>query len=114
VNDELPLLAALTQCFEKDEVLQGYHLRTVPFRTKAIAETRFAAWRNEASAWLGPPMGEDRRDDWQRVWWPDLRMKRSSRGISLWIRTADVGHWWNNPELWRDPGLEGLWSWDPE
>lgn len=112
MNDDLPLLAALTQCFEKDEVIDGYHPRTVPFRNEEVAKARFAAWQAELTRWLGPPAGEDSGAGWQRAWWPALRMKRTRRGIALWVRTASVDRWWHDAELWRGPGLEGLWQWD--
>jgi hypothetical protein len=112
MNEDLSLLAALTQCFEKDETFDGYHLRTVPFRTEAIARARFAAWRNELAHWLGPPDGEDSDDAAERVSWPQLRMKRSGRGVALWVRSAGVDRWWHDAALWQDPGLDGLWRWE--
>ena len=112
MNEDLTLLAALTQCFEKDEKLGGYHPRTVPFPSESIAEARFAAWKAEIERWLGPPEGEDAGEGWQRAWWPDLRMKRSQRGVALWVRSACVERWWHDPNLWQAPGLDGLWQWD--
>jgi hypothetical protein len=113
MNEDLSLLAALTQCFEKDEIIGGFHLRTVPFRTEEIAAAHFAAWRAELERWLGPPSGADAGNDWQRVWWSELRMKRSCRGLALWVRSARVDQWWHEQDLWQAPGLESLWRWDP-
>lgn len=113
MNENLSLLEALTQCFEKDEMLDGYHLRTAPFRTEEIARERFEIWRRQIELWLGSPDGEDNDGDWQRVWWPQLRMKRSQRGIALWIRSGRVERWWHDADLWQAPGLGGLWKWDP-
>lgn len=112
MNDDLSLLAALTQCFEKDEMIEGYHMRTVPFRSEAVAKKRFAAWKAEIERWLGDLEGADAGDDWQRAWWPALRMKRSGRGITLWVRSARVERWWHDDRLWQEPGLEGMWRWD--
>jgi len=112
MNEDLSLLAALTQCFEKDEILEGHHLRTVPFRSGATAKARFSAWRQEIERWIGCPDGEDQGDDWQRAWWPELRMKRQQRGIALWVRSSHVGRWWHDSDLWQAPGLDGLWQWD--
>ena len=114
-NEDLTLLAVLSQCFEVDEMIDGYHLRTAPFGSETVAVARFAQWKSEIEHWLGPREGEDAGgdgEDWQRAWWPDLRMKRTGRGIAFWVRSARVERWWHDTELWEDPGLDGLWQWE--
>ena len=51
MNADLSLIAALTQCFEKDEMIDGFHFRTVPFVDAATARERFETWRREIIRW---------------------------------------------------------------
>ena len=111
--EETSLLGVLIDCFEKNEMLEGWFMRQLPLADPQTAARKYRAFRDELVRWKGPPMAEDEGEGWQRADWGDIRMKHAGRGIMIWVRQAGVSKWWHEDETWADDPLAKVWDWDP-
>ena len=75
--EDTSLLAALADCFEKNECLGGWFMRQLPLADAPAAARKYREFRAELVRWKGPPLAEDEGPDWQRADWGEIRMKRA-------------------------------------
>ncbi len=112
-QDDSTLLDILIDGFEKNEVMDGFHWRQLPLRDEAAAVRKFAALSDEARAWKGAPMREEKQDGRRISAWPDLEIRQIGRGIMVRARAPGF-RWWHDAETWRDDPIGPLYAWVEE
>lgn len=111
--EETSLLGMLADCFEKNELIEGWFRRELPLADPPAAGRKYREFREELVRWKGRPQAEDAGPGWQRADWGDIRMKQAGRGIMVWLRSAGVSQWWHESRIWAGDPLADAWEWDP-
>ena len=105
------LLDVLIDGFEKNEVLRGFHWRTLPARDETAAIEKYESFVAEACAWKGMPLSQ-RHDGPRRITqWEDLQIRQLGRGIMILVRAPRFSDWWHDDETWRDDPFGGIYDW---
>jgi hypothetical protein len=105
------LVDVLVDGFEKNEVMYGFHWRSLPMPDEEAARRKFASLVAEALSWKGAPLRDQRAGSRQLVGWKDLEIRQAGRGIMVRIRTPAFSDWWNAPETWFDDPMGPLFAW---
>lgn len=109
--DDVTLLDVLIDGFEKNEVLDGFHWRSLPMPDEAAAVRKYAALREEATRWKGEPPLHDDGSERRIIAWPDLEIRQAGRAIMVRARAPSFSDWWNDAETWRDDPMGPLFAW---
>lgn len=110
-REDATLLDVLIDGFEKNEIVDGFHWRVLPFADEAETVRRFGALAGEARHWKGPPDREVEEAGRRLVAWPDLEVRQAGYGIVIRVRTPGFADWWHDTATWEgDPmGLVHAW-----
>ena len=96
--EDATLIDVLIDGFEKNEILRGFHWRTLPLRDEAAAIEKFAALVAEARAWKGDAV-EERSDGARRLTrWDNLQIRQLGRGVMVLVRAPHFSDWWHERE----------------
>jgi hypothetical protein len=105
------LLDLLIDGFEKNEVLEGFHWRTLPMPDELSAEAKFESLVAEAERWKGPARRTEAAKGRRLVAWPDMDIRQADRGILLRVKTPRFEKWWHDRATWEGDPLEPIYSW---
>jgi len=109
--EDATLIDVLIDGFEKNEILRGFHWRTLPLRDETVAVDKFAALVAEARAWKGEPV-EERREGVRRLArWEDLQIRQLGRGIMVLVRAPHFSDWWHERDTWKDDPFGPIYAW---
>ncbi len=104
------LLELLIDGFEKNEVLEGFHWRTLPMPDEASARAKFDSLVTEGERWKGAAR---RREAAERrlAAWSGMEIRQSGRGILLRARATGFEKWWNDRAVWEGDPLAPIYAW---
>jgi hypothetical protein len=104
------LLDVLIDAFEKNEVMYGFHWRTLPMPDEASAVRKCAALVEEARRWKGAPSREESTPTRRMAAWDGLEIRQAGRGIMVLAR-APWFSWWHSREAWEGDPIGPLYDW---
>jgi hypothetical protein len=113
-RDDVSLLDVLVDGFERNEVMGGWHWRTLPLVDEESAIRRFGEFVQEATRWKGAPervLSEPAR---RLAAWSDLEVRQCGRGILVRARAPRFGSWWHVPATWDGDPLGPVYDWIEE
>jgi hypothetical protein len=110
--EDMSLLGVLMDCFEKNEIWDGWFLRRLPLADATTAARKYREFRDELVRWKGAPRAEETGETWRRSDWGDIRVKQAGRGIMIWARSDGVSDWWHESESWQGDPLAEAWHWE--
>src|SRR5438094_3048114 len=99
-QEQATLLDVLIDGFEKNEMMGGFHWRTLPMPDESAATSKFASLADEGTRWKGPPARFHDEAPRRLAAWPDLEIRQAGRrdgagsraGVRpLVARAEDVG-----------------------
>lgn len=105
------LLDVLIDAFEKNEVLHGFHVRSLPLPDESSAVRKFESFVAEARRWKGDPDHLEERPARRRAAWPDFEVRQAGRGVLLLVRATGFSSWWNTADTWRDDPMGEVRAW---
>ncbi|HEY4181768.1 MAG TPA: hypothetical protein VGM90_33215 [Kofleriaceae bacterium] len=105
------LLELLCDGFEKNEVWDGFFMRTLPLHDEATAVGRFESFVAEATAWKGPPLGTLNDNGRRRAQWDDLDIRQAGRGVLVRAKSGRFTDWWHADETWADQPMDSIYAW---
>jgi len=109
--EEATLLDVLVDGFEKNEILAGFHWRTLPMPDEASAARKFAALSDEARRWKGDPSRLRTEPPRRHAAWTDLEIGQAGRGILVRVRAPWFARWWNERATWEDDPMGAIYDW---
>ena len=109
--EEATLLDVLVDGFEKNEILAGFHWRTLPMPDEASAARKFAALSDEARRWNGAPSQLRDAPPRRRAAWTDLEIRQAGRGILVRARAPWFARWWHERATWEDDPMGAIYDW---
>lgn len=109
--EDVTLLDILVDGFEKNEVLDGFHWRTLPMPDEAAAVRKYAALANEGERWKGQPTRRDEQPERRITAWADLEIRQAGRGIMVRARAPWFATWWHDAATWRDDPMDQFYEW---
>jgi hypothetical protein len=104
------LLDVLIDGFEKNEVMGGFHWRSLPMRNESAAMIKFNALAEEARRWKGQPDRLDESGPRRIAAWPDLEIRQIGRGIMVRARAPSF-EWWHDRATWDGDPLGPIYEW---
>jgi hypothetical protein len=112
MNDrqDVGLLEVLIDGFEKNEVLEGFHWRTLPMPDEATAKAKFRSLVAEAERWKGEPR-KCEAGERDLAAWPDMDIRQSGRGILVRVKATGFAKWWNDGDAWEGDPLAAIYRW---
>ena len=105
------LLDILVDGFEKNEVLGGFHWRSLPMPDEASAVAKFDTLAKEAERWKGAPSHREEGNERRLAQWSDLEIRQSGRGIMVLVRAPRFDGWWHKQTTWKDNPMGSLYAW---
>jgi hypothetical protein len=108
---EATLLDVLIDGFEKNEILHGYHIRTLPLPDEGSAIAKFTEFAAEARRWKGQPVLEVTEERRRRVAWDDLEIRQARRGVLVLVRAPRFSRWWHEAATWTDDPMGATYEW---
>jgi hypothetical protein len=108
---ELTLIDVLIDGFEKNEILGGFHWRSLPMPSQAEAIRAFGAFLEEGRRWKGTPSRVDLAAGRRLVAWEDLEIRQAGRGVLVRVRAPRLDAWWNAEATWAADPMEALYAW---
>lgn len=109
--EDATLLDILVDGFEKNEIIEGFHLRILPMPDAEAAIRKFTALNAEAERWKGRPEHKEEQPDRRLAVWPDLEIVAAGRGIMLRVRAPRFDEWWHEESTWRGAPLDMIYDW---
>lgn len=114
MDQDVTLLDILVDGFEKNEILHGYHWRSLPLPNDADAIRRFAALVEEARRWKGQPLRLQEESPRRHAVWTDLEIRQAGRGIMILVRAPNFDRWWHDSATWEGDPMGPLFDWMEE
>jgi len=111
--EDTTLLELLIDGFEKNEVLGGFHMRTLPLPDEATAARKFADFLEEARRWKGEPGTRSSTSERQLAAWSDMEIRQAGRGVMVRVRPPRF-EWWNQAATWTDDPMQQIEFWIDE
>jgi hypothetical protein len=108
------LLDVLIDAFEKNEMLDGMHWRTLPLPDEAAAVSKLAELAEEARRWKGEPTRDDDQGVRRVISWPGLELRRVGRGIMVRVRAPRFSSWWDERDVWAGDPMGPIFEWIDE
>jgi hypothetical protein len=109
--EDASLLDVLIDGFEKNEVLRGFHWRTLPARDEAAAIEKYESLVAEARAWKGTPLNQRRDGPRNITQWRDLQIRQLGRGVIVLVRAPRFSDWWHDEKTWRGDPFGPIYEW---
>ena len=107
------LLELLIDGFEKNEVLGGFHMRTLPLPDEATAAGKFAEFIDEVRRWKGEPATGISTPERQLAAWSDMEIRQAGRGVMVRVRQPRF-EWWHLAASWADHPMQQIYDWIDE
>jgi hypothetical protein len=104
------LLELLIDGFEKNEVLEGFHWRTLPMADAASAEAKFRSLVAEAERWKGTARTHEAAGR-RMATWSDMEIRQSGRGILVRVKASGFERSWNDGATWEGDPLAPIYEW---
>ena len=111
IPEDATLIDVLIDGFEKNEVMRGFHWRTLPLCDEAAAADKFAALVGEASAWKGEPVDLRREGPRRLARWHDLQVRQLGRGVMVLVLAPHFSDWWHEADAWKDDPFGPMYDW---
>lgn len=105
------LLDILIDGFEKNEIMRGFHWRSLPMSDESAAVAKLEALAEEGRRWKGQPLRSEEHDGRRVIAWPDLQLRQAGRGVMVLVRAPRFGDWWHSAATWRDDPMCPLYEW---
>src|SRR5262245_26991838 len=105
------LLDVLIDGFEKNEVMDGFHWRSLPMPDEESAAHKFGALVDEARDWKGPPSHVDEGLHRRLAIWPDLEIRQAGSGVMVRARAPWFESWWHDRSTWDGDPMGPLYEW---
>lgn len=112
--EDATLLDVLLDGFEKNEIMGGFHWRTLPMPDEHAALRKFTSLSGEAERWKGPPTRGEEQPGRRLAAWPDLEIRLARRGLMVRARAPWFSDWWDEKETWRGEPLGPVYDWIAE
>jgi hypothetical protein len=112
--EEATLLDVLIDGFEKNEILGGFHWRTLPMPDEDAALRKFTALCEEAQRWKGSPPRVEEQPGRRLAAWPDLEIRLAGRGLLVRARAPWFSEWWHEEATWQGDPLGPIYDWSAE
>jgi hypothetical protein len=109
--ENLTLLDVLIDAFEKNEILDGFHWRSLPMPDEAAAVRKFASLSDEAARWKGSHVRYEEREHRRLVAWDDLEIRQAGRGVMVRARAPRLDGWWHDRATWEGDPMGALYDW---
>jgi hypothetical protein len=109
--EDATLLDVLVDGFEKNEVMRGFHWRTLPMRDELAAVRKYESLVAEARAWKGAPVEESSQGKRRSARWNDLQVRQLGRGVMVLARAPRFDDWWHAEDTWRDDPFGPMYEW---
>src|SRR5206468_166888 len=110
-QEQATLLDVLIDGFEKNEMMGGFHWRTLPMPDESAATSKFASLADEGTRWKGPPARFHDKAPRRLVAWPDLEIRQVGRGVMVRARAPGFGHWWHERKTWEGDPMGPIYDW---
>ena len=110
-RSEVGLLDLLIDGFEKNEVLDGFHLRALPMPDELAAVAKFESLVAEAECWKGPANQAEAAEGRRLAAWPDMDILQVGRGILLRAKAPRFERWWHERSTWEGEPLGPVYTW---
>jgi hypothetical protein len=110
-RSDVTLLDLLIDGFEKNEIMGGFHWRSLPLPDEAAAVRKYASLADEATRWKGEPLRREERDERRLVAWEDLEIRQAGRGVMVRARAPWFDRWWHEPTTWRGNPMGAIFDW---
>jgi hypothetical protein len=105
------LLDLLIDGFEKNEMLEGFHSRTLPMPDELSAQAKFESLVAEAERWKGPAQRTERDKGRRLAVWSDMDIRQAGPGILLRAKAPRFERWWHDSATWEGDPLGPIYSW---
>lgn len=112
--EDASLLDVLIDGFEKNEVMDSFHWRTLPLRDEERAVAKLDELATEAIRWKGSPLRDERTGPRRIVAWADLELRQIGRGLMVRARTTGFSAWWHERETWENDPMGPIHDWVDE
>lgn len=109
--EKATLLDVLIDGFEKNEVFDGFHWRSLPMPDEPAAACKFAALSEEATRWKGRPAQLAEAGPRRIAAWPDLEIRQLGRGIMVRVRAPWLSDWWHEDVTWEGDPIGPIYEW---
>jgi len=109
--EDATLIDVLTDGFEKNEVLYGFHWRALPLTDEVAAVRKFAALAEEASRWKGQPLRNEEQRGRRLLAWSDLEIRQAGRGVMLRVKAPRFDDWWHEASSWAGDPMKQIHEW---
>ncbi|HVH42471.1 MAG TPA: hypothetical protein VM925_09005 [Labilithrix sp.] len=113
-RQDVTLIDVLIDGFEKNEIMRGFHWRSLPMPDEGTARAKFDALVDEARRWKGPPTRENLRSERRIAAWSDIEIRQVGRGIMVLVRAPGFDAWWHDKSTWKDDPMGALYKWVKE
>jgi hypothetical protein len=111
---ELTLVDVLIDGFEKNEILGGFHWRSLPMPSQAEAIRAFGGFLEEGRRWKGTPTRVDLAAGRRLVAWEDMEIRQAGRGVLVRVRAPWLEVWWNHEATWAGDPMKAIDAWIKE
>ena len=110
-RDKITLLEVLTDGFEKNEILYGYHTRVLPLPTEPDAIAKFGEFVDEVKRWQGEPKRSLEQTGRRLAAWSDLEIRQAGCGVMVRVSSAWFTDWWSDENVWAHDPLGDVYEW---
>jgi hypothetical protein len=111
MQQDISLVDVLIDGFEKNEILRGYHWRTLPLPSEADAIRKFNSLVEEARRWKGEPLRVLDDSSRRLVAWSDIEIRQAGRGIMIRVRAPNFDRWWHDAATWEGDPVGPIFDW---
>ena len=105
------LLDVLIDGFEKNEMLHGFHMRTLPMPDETAAAHKFTELLVEGRRWKGDPLESESGPGRQLVRWSDLEIRQAGRAIMVRVKAPRFDSWWHEAVTWAGDPMQPIFDW---
>ncbi len=109
--EDATLLDILIDGFEKNEILGGFHWRSLPMPDEVAAARKFTALADEARRWKGEPVRCNEAGPRRIAAWPDLEIRQLALGVMVRARAPWFERWWHERSTWDGDPMGPLYDW---
>lgn len=110
-REDASLLDVLIDGFEKNEVLDGFHLRDLPMPDESAAIRKFHTLVDEARRWKGEALEMCEQQGRRKAVWADLVIRQAGRGVMVQAKAPWFSAWWHERETWHDHPMGEIYKW---
>jgi len=112
--EDATLLGLLVDGFERNEMLGGFHMRTLPLPDEVAAVRKFVELADEGLRWKGEPLKRESSTSRELVAWSDMEIRRAGRGIMVRVKAPRFDDWWSETTTWTGDPMGPIFDWIKE